>query len=264
LSGQNNKASIYIQELEDKIVDLSLRLKSTSNELNSVIESNNKSIGKLIHNLKNPVGVIFSFSDMMLEDIEDYSTEKLEKHIEIIKKSAEFSLQMLTTVAKRAQLKSPDVAYNFKRVNYTNLVKEIITEFSEKASEKKCRVEKKILKTPITLTIDDTEITLALNNVLNNALRYSSENSTIKITVNENINAIETIVEDEGIGISDENLSKIFNDFFVVNTYSEDKQKCIGLGLPIANKIIKDHKGTISVTSTLEKGSKFIITLPKK
>lgn len=264
MSGQNNKASIYIQELEDKIVDLSLRLKSTSNELNSVIESNNKSIGKLIHNLKNPVGVIFSFSDMMLEDIEDYSTEKLEKHIEIIKKSAEFSLQMLTTVAKRAQLKSPDVAYNFKRVNYTNLVKEIITEFSEKASEKKCRVEKKILKTPITLTIDDTEITLALNNVLNNALRYSSENSTIKITVNENINAIETIVEDEGIGISDENLSKIFNDFFVVNTYSEDKQKCIGLGLPIANKIIKDHKGTISVTSTLEKGSKFIITLPKK
>ncbi|MFK5958885.1 MAG: HAMP domain-containing sensor histidine kinase [Lutibacter sp.] len=263
MSENNKKLLVYVNELEEKIVDLSLQLKSKSNALNLVIESNNKSIGKLIHNLKNPVGIIFSFSDMMLEDIEDYSTEKLEKHIQIIKNSANFSLQLLTAVAKNAQLHSPKLTYNFKSVNYIDLVTEIINEFSKKASKKNCIVEKSIMKSPINLKIDKTEISLAINHVLNNALRYSNEISTIKITVKENLNTIETIVEDEGIGISKENLSAIFNDFFVVNTYSEDKKKCIGLGLPIACKIMKDHKGTISATSTLNKGSKFIISLPK-
>ncbi|MDO9137104.1 MAG: hypothetical protein Q7U21_04730 [Lutibacter sp.] len=75
----------YIPELEEKIIDLSLKLKSKSNELNAVLETNSKILGKLTHNLKNPVGVIFSFSEMMLEDLEDYSTEKLENTYKLLK-----------------------------------------------------------------------------------------------------------------------------------------------------------------------------------
>ena len=254
----------YINELEEKIIDISLQLNNKTKELNLINESNRKSTGKLIHNLKNPIGVVFSFSDMILEDIEDYSTDKLEKHLQIIKKSANFSIQLLNSVAKYIQLKSHDYAYTFKSVDYTQLVNGVIREFDSIIVEKNIKIEQNLPKTPIILKLDESEISLVLRNIINNAFRYSNENTTIKITIRENLNTVETTITDEGIGISEENMPFIFNDFFVVNTYSEDKQKCIGLGLLIANKIVKEHKGKISATSIINKGTSFKIIFPKK
>lgn len=254
----------YVNELEEKIIDISLQLNNKTKELNLVNESNRKSTGKLIHNLKNPIGVVFSFSDMILEDIEDYSTDKLKTHLQIIKNSANFSIQLLNSVAKYLQLQSYDYTYTFNNTDYIDLVNNVISEFKSVIVEKNIKIEQNLPETPIFLKLDKSEILLAIRNIINNAFRYSNKNTTIKVTIKENLNTIETTITDEGIGISEENIALIFNEFFVVNTYSEDKQKCIGLGLLIANKIIKDHKGEISVTSIINKGTCFKITLPKK
>ncbi|MDP2069841.1 MAG: HAMP domain-containing sensor histidine kinase [Lutibacter sp.] len=254
----------YIPALEEKIIDLSLKLKSKSNELNTVVETNSKILGKLTHNLKNPVGVIFSFSEMMLEDLEDYSIEKLGKHIQIIKNSATFSLAFLDTVSKYTRVQSPNFTLKTEQVNYVELVKSLINDFRTKASEKNIGLEVNVPSNDIFLTLDRNEISQALSAVLNNAMRYSNENSTIKITVEELKNTVETTITDQGIGISEADLPHIFEEFYVVNTYSEDKQKCIGLGLAIAKKIMELHKGKIAVNSIFEKGSSFKLILPKK
>ena len=252
----------YIPELEEKIIDLSLKLKNKSNELNAVIETNSKILGKLTHNLKNPVGVIFSFSEMILEDLEDYSTEKLGKHLQIIKNSAIFSLAFLDTISKYTRVNSPNFILKTERINYSELVNCLINDFSAKASEKNIGLEVNFPSNDIFLTLDKDEITQALSAVLNNALRYSNENSTVNISVEETKNYVETTITDQGIGISDTDLPHIFEEFYVVNTYSDDKQKCIGLGMAIAKKIIEKHKGKITANSILEKGSSFKITLP--
>ncbi len=254
----------YIPALEEKIIDLSLKLKSKSNELNAVVETNSKILGKLTHNLKNPVGVIFSFSEMMLEDLEDYSIEKLGKHIQIIKNSATFSLAFLDTVSKYTRVQSPNFTLKTEQVNYVELVKSLINDFRTKASEKNIGLEVNVPSNDIFLTLDRNEISQALSAVLNNAMRYSNENSTIKITVEELKNTVETTITDQGIGISEADLPHIFEEFYVVNTYSEDKQKCIGLGLAIAKKIMELHKGKIEVNSIFEKASSFKLILPKK
>lgn len=261
---KKNNLPTYVNELEEKVVDLSLQLKSYSNELISVKESYNKTIGKLIHNLKNPVGVIFSFSEMMLEDIEDYSIEKLKKHLEIIKNSSKFSIELLNTVAKLSQIKSSNYTLNLKEINYTNLVNDVVNEFKDTAEKKNCIIKIKFPEKPVFLTVDEAEISVGIRNILNNAFRYSGENTTIEITIIEKDNTIETIITDEGIGISEENLPNVLNEFFVVNTYSEDKKKCIGLGLAIASKISTHHKGKISITSVIDKGSSFKISIPNR
>lgn len=257
------KSDKYIPELEEKIIDLSLKLKSKSNDLNAVIETNSKILGKLTHNLKNPVGVIFSFSEMMLEDLEDYSIEKLGKHLQIIKNSATFSLAFLDTISKYTRVNSPNYSLKPEQINYSELVNGIINDFSAKASEKNIGLEVNIPSSDIFLIIDKVEITQALSAVLNNALRYSNDNSTVNISVEELKNTVETTITDQGIGISETDLPNIFDEFYVVNTYSDDKQKCIGLGLAIAKKIIEKHKGKISANSILEKGTGFKIILPK-
>lgn len=251
----------YIPELEEKIIDLSLKLKNKSNELNTAIETNSKILGKLTHNLKNPVGVIFSFSEIMLEDLEDYSIEKLGKHLQIIKNSAIFSLAFLDAISKYNRVQSPNFALKTEQINYAELVNCLINDFSAKASEKNIGFEVNLPSNDIFLTLDKNEIIEALSAILNNALRYSNEKSTVAVSVAVQKNRIETNITDQGIGISETDLPHIFEEFYVVNTYSEDKQKCIGLGLAIAKKIIELHKGKISAESTLEKGSSFKIIL---
>ncbi len=252
----------YIPELEEKIIDLSLKLKSKSNELNAAIETNSKILGKLTHNLKNPVGVIFSFSEMILEDLEDYSAEKLGKHMQIIKNSATFSLAFLDTISKYTRVNSPNYSLKTERINFSELVNSVINDFKVKAFEKNIGLKMNFPSKEIFLTLDRDEITQALSAILNNALRYSNENSTVNVSVEETKNTVETTITDQGIGISDTDLPHIFEEFYVVNTYSDDKQKCIGLGLAIAKKIIEKHNGKISANSILEKESRFKITLP--
>ena len=259
-SGKNSDK--YIQELEEKIIDLSLKLKSKTNEIKAADETTSKILGKLTHNLKNPVGVIFSFSEMMLEDLADYSTEKLEKHLQIIKNSATFSLALLDTISKYSRVQSPNFILKCQSINYVELINRLISEFKLDASKKNIGLEIAIPANEIFLTLDEAEITQALRIVLNNALRYSNENSTITIKVKALKNTVETTITDQGMGISDTDLPHIFEEFFVVNTYSADKQKCVGLGLAIAQKIIALHKGEISAKSILEKGTSFKITLP--
>ena len=251
----------YIQELEEKIIDLSLILKSKTNALKTADENNLKILGKLTHNLKNPVGIIFSFSEMMLEDLADYSTEKLEKHLQIIKNSATFSLALLDTISKYSRVQSPNFALKPLPLNYIELLTEILNEFKLETSKKNIEVIFNPPKESIILMLDKDEIYQAITTVLNNALRYSNENSTINIKVEAYKKSVETTITDQGIGISESDLPHIFEAFYVVNTYSEDKQKCIGLGLAIAQKIIELHKGKISANSNLNKGSSFKIHL---
>lgn len=251
----------YIPELEEKIIDLSLKLKSKSNELNAAIETNSKILGKLTHNLKNPVGVIFSFSEMMLEGLADYSTEKLEKHLQIINNSAIFSLALLDTISKYSRVLSPNFALKPQQLNYIELLTEILNEFKVETSKKNIEVVFNRPKESVFLKLDKDEITQALTAVLNNALRYSNENSTITITVEALKNTIETTITDQGLGISETDLPHVFEAFYVVNTYSANQQKCVGLGLAIAKKIVELHKGKITAKSTLEKGTSFIISL---
>lgn len=253
----------YIQELEEKIIDLSFKLKGKTKEIKVAEEATSKILGKLIHNLKNPVGVTFSFSEMMLEDLEDYSTEKLEKHLQIIKNSATFSLTLLDTISKYSRVQATNFVLKSQNINYIELLSALINEFKSEASKKNIDVAVKLPENDIFLTLDGAEISQALRAILNNALRYSNENSTITITVEAPKNTVETTITDQGIGISEADLPNIFEEFYVVNTYSGNKQKCVGLGLAIARRIVELHNGKISAKSTLEKGSSFKIKFPK-
>ena len=252
----------YIDQLEDKIVELSLNLKAVSNNLKSVNQENNQLLSVLTHNLKNPIGIAYSFSDMILGDTENYTTEKLQKHIQIISDSSQYAIELLNTFVKYQHLKSDNTEFNFQPKNYNEVLNNVLNNFNDLAQTKNIEFVKNSVQEPIVLNIDEENISLALSNIINNAIRFSNNNSKIKIEVVKNNNVIETTISDEGIGIAENDLPKILKEFFVVNTYDANKRKCIGLGLSIADKIIKKHMGKISSKSIFNKGTDITISLP--
>lgn len=252
------------EELEDKIVELSLKLKNKEKELNDIVELNNLIFKKLIHNLKNPVGVSFSFSEMILESLPNYSPDKLQKHIEIIKNSSDFSLKFLNKLADYSRYQLPQLNFNFQHQNFNKFIIDVIEKAEQLAAKKNITIQYNLPNNSIDFKFDRTELEIAILNIIQNAIRYACENTNIQIEVVNNQLEIEIIISDNGMGIDEDNKFLIFNEFFVVNTYSDDKIKCIGLGLPIAQKIVKRHGGKITVKSELQVGSVFTITLPKE
>ncbi len=259
----DKNSAAYIEELEDTIIDLKFRLKRTTTELQSAGKTHKQIISKLTHNLKNPIGVIYSFSEMILEGDGNCANEKTEKHLNVIKNSAEFAIQLLDNLAKYASLQVTDLSFKFKKINYIDILNSVSDSIHKLALDKNITIKREYCTDELFLDVNEIEISLVISNILKNAIRYSNENSTVTISVIENSGTVQTVISDEGIGISEEDLPFILNEFYVVNTYSEDRQKCIGLGLTIANRIVELHKGKITVSSTIDKGSRFKMMLPK-
>ena len=108
--------------------------------------------------------------------------------------------------------------------------------------------------------IDEIMILRAFNNIISNAIFYGKENGFVKISLKKENDKIFITFEDNGIGISKENLDKIWIRFFQADSSRTTDNS--GLGLPMVKGIIEAHNGNISVTSELGKGTTFSITLP--
>ncbi|WP_111707292.1 sensor histidine kinase [Lutibacter citreus] len=245
----------YIEVLEEKIVELSLKLKGCTNNKNEEILAYENLVSKLLHDVKNPIGVVYSFSEMILNSDEQMDPDKLKRYIGIVNESAGYSIKILNSFATYKQVHSVNFKLNLEKCNYIELLNEVIDSFKEIASNKGILIKNCIAENNIFLNIDKNYLKIALSNILNNSIRYSNENSEVNIEVAKNNGNIETIISDLGVGISEECVNMVFEPFFTENTKSNNNEKCTGLGLPVAQKIIKLHNAKVSIISEKDKGT---------
>jgi len=239
------------------------RLKAENEWLKKSNESKTDLIAITSHELRTSLSAIKWTLKMFLDgDMGDISAEQ-----EVfIKKSLESIERMITLLNDTLTLNSSEdteIVFKFEKIDIVDLIDQTIFEFRGEANKKGIELifSNKEKDIPL-VNCNKKMIRVVLQNLIENALKYSSNHGKIRISVKKIDNGIEIFVEDFGIGIKEENKEKIFQRFYRAENARKVDPNGSGLGLYTIKKIVEDHGGMISFKSMEGVGTTFFVMLP--
>lgn len=214
-------------------------------------------INNITHELKTPLTTL-SVSTKILERSEIQQNEALLNSVVETISRQNMRLQNIVDQVMNNSLGHDEIELQKEKINPNVLLKTIVDDFHLAFPEVKIHSE--FTDTKVNLHIDKFHLTTAINNVLENAVKYGCQKITLKTVLHNSKFTIS--IEDDGIGISKSKQSQLFEKFYRVNQGNLHNVKGLGLGLYYVNQIIKAHKGSVKVVSDIGKGSLFTISIP--
>jgi K+-sensing histidine kinase KdpD len=206
------------------------------------------------HELKTPVAI----ASLNLETLLKHRLEE-EKQIKLIKATLDETkrLDFLTSnILVSSQLENRGYQLNKEDLDFSALLRDRMREFADRFPDRKF-CEK--IEDDCEVRGDALLLQILINNLLENAVKYSSKGSTINVSVQKKNEIIRMSIADEGFVIATEEKNNIFKKFYRIGNESKRSTKGTGLGLYLCKKIAKDHKATIGVTDNKPKGSIFFV-----
>ena len=229
-------------------------------------EIKNDFINNMTHEFKTPIATISLAVDAMKNEKVINDKEKITYFSRIIKEENQRMNRQVETILKASQLEKQEVELNLKPVHVHEIIKDVADNFALQLEEKQGRAELLLNAEMDLIDADEVHFSNLINNLIDNAIKYSKENTPIfiKITTQSNGKKLIIRVEDNGIGMNKETVKRVFERFYRAHTGNIHNVKGFGLGLSYVKTIVEAHHGEIRAESTLGKGSTFTIELPLK
>ncbi len=229
-----------------------LRLK----ELNA---AKDKLFSIIAHDLRSPFNGILGFSELLIKSTKDFEVSESEKYLGIINSSAKNTLILLDNLLNWAKTQTGQIIYKPEKINLASIVKEVL-EISSSIAKIKNITLNYIQPDAIEVYTDLNMLKIVLRNLISNAIKFTNLNGTIEVSTIQNQNNIEITVSDNGIGMDEETLNKLFKINTTLKTAGTASEK--GSGLILCKEFVEKQNGKISVESKLGIGSDFRFTLP--
>ncbi|MEQ8154294.1 MAG: ATP-binding protein [Clostridiaceae bacterium] len=215
-------------------------------------------ISTLSHELKTPLTSIMMGASMLEENTIIENINERHRIIAAIQEDADNLLNMINKFLRLSEFETDQNYLNFEISDVAEIVKNSIKKFSTITFAKNIQIVfKKSGNLPMA-KVDKEKLSWVFNNLISNAIKYSSDGKEILINLFADKNYITITVEDYGMGIEESDIEKIFDKFYKCNDFSDGT----GLGLPLSKQIVELHNGTISCSSLYGRGSTFTVTLP--
>lgn len=213
------------------------------------------------HDLKTPVARIQGLAEMLKRKAADRLVERDLQTIAQIHESTEELNHFISSVLELHTVESNRLKPRFESKDLNQLIERTIEGHKAQAKARGIRIEPK-LEPLFPVKIDPGLMAKILNNLLSNAIQYSPDDSTVTVESCENGAFVEVTVRDEGIGMTEEELSNLFTRFYRAKNDLTAKTRGTGLGLYLTKFFVEAHSGTVRVVSETGKGSAFTISLP--
>ena len=217
-------------------------------------------VGSLSHEIKAPLNTIGLYAQM-LESNGDDPEFLIESH-NVITREVERLTRLVHNLLSITQIEMGTFELDSQRVYLADIVRDCIEMLDHGGDRARIDFDTDDKTTPI--MVDKELLRIAISNLMTNALKYSDENTQVTVEIEENEDAILLSVTDRGLGISAEDQARIFDKFYRSADDQAQAKAGHGLGLSIAQEIVKLHHGSLNLESTLGEGSTFTIELWKR
>lgn len=260
-SKKNKEFSYYqlhILQLFGSMASLAIRKTQLYDEIKKALEVRDMFISMASHELRTPITTISGYVQLLQTKM------KNEKGItKIWMDELGRELERLTLLVKELleinRIKSGNLQYNFKESNITEIVNRAVKTIEFGHPDKRIQLENKLDEDDVVIG-DYDKLLQVVNNILENAAKYSGDNKDIKLVLSKRNNQLRIVVKDQGIGIPEKELPDIFKGYVQGKNHNREG---LGLGLFLTKSIIEKHLGTIKIKSLENKGTTVEISLPR-
>ncbi|MBR1854184.1 MAG: HAMP domain-containing histidine kinase [Lachnospiraceae bacterium] len=248
-------------DVDGKTVELSELTDSVNHMAASLCEQENlrkQLTSDVTHELRTPVANISSYMEMMIDEVMEPTPERLQScYNELNRLSG-----LISDLERLKNEEMTDIVLEKEKVGLRNLAYTVIKSFESQIREK--NIEVKVSGEESFVWADAGRIQQVLANLLSNAVKYTDDGGRILVVIEDHEDSGIVCLQDSGIGIPQADLERIFERFYRTDKSRARKTGGAGIGLSIVKAIVQAHKGTITCESEMGKGSRFIVTLPKK
>lgn len=236
-------------------------IKKHNEKLKTEDETRNKFFSIISHDVKNPFNVVLGFLGLLNEDYDNFSDQERKTLIKETHDSANVIYNFLDNLLKWSYLQLQGIKIGKETVHISEYVMEILKPYQIIAKTKQIQIINNIPKS-LTIKIDKYTITTILGNLVNNAIKFSHENSIIEISGKFQESEIEFSVKDYGVGMTEEVKNKLYRLDEKNSTLGTNMEKGTGLGLILCKELVEKNNGKIWMESEAGKGTSFYFTLP--
>lgn len=223
-------------------------------------ESREEFVSNVSHELKTPMTSMKVLADSLLEQ-DNVPVEMYQEFMQDIAKEIDRENQIITDLLSLVKMDRSGQTMNIRTMNINDLLEQILKRLKPIAEKKNVEMVMETFR-PVNAEVDETKFTLAVSNLVENAIKYNHENGWVHVSLNADHKYFYVKVEDSGIGIPEQDQAHIFERFYRVDKSHSREIGGTGLGLAIARNAVLVHRGSIKVYSNEGEGTTFTVRIP--
>jgi len=220
-------------------------------------------LANMSHELRTPLSSINGFSEVLYDETFGPLNDKQKQYVNFVLTSGKHLLLLINQILDMAKVEAGKMKLSVSGIAMKNLLHEIALLVTDMIGKKELQLSLDIAEDLPDIEADELKVREILYNLLSNAVKFTPAGGSVGLRATRAGPEIEIVVWDTGVGIAPENMEKIFEGFFRVDTPYSRLTEGTGLGLPISRKLVELHGGKLTVESPgLGKGSSVRLTLP--
>ena len=241
--------------------DMATTIQDNIEEIKGLEKLRRELIANISHDLRTPISSIHGYAETLMLKKAEISNQDADKYIEIIINNSSHLKKLVDDLFELSKMEANERKPKPEPLSIGELVQDVVSQYRLMAQQKGISINTILSKDQPLIFADIALIDRALQNIIDNAVKFCSAGDLITIEVNQMKHTVEVKISDTGAGIAAEDLPHIFDRFYY-KTFPGQKEKSSGLGLAIVKKIFDLHQTSISVQSNPEKGTTFSFQLP--
>jgi len=250
--------------LKDKINEINnsnkLLIESESN-LKILNATKDKFFSIIAHDIKNPFNALYGLTDFVSKNFDTYSPQEIKNYFDLIHNSAEELLELLENLLHWSRTQRGKMEFHPILLNLNDIVQKIISLQKISADKKNIKIVSSI-EPSLNIIADPDMITAIFAIIISNAVKFSYPSCVVIIMAEKGSQSTVVSIIDSGVGISEQDIEKLFRIDVHYSTSGTSEEQGSGLGLILCHEFVEKHNGKIWVESELNKGSTFKFTIP--